>query len=138
MIPGTDAMTEKKEMSLEIEQAEGQDFAIVHLGGSVDIFSFKELHDKIEAWLNLKETPRLLVDLKAVDYMGSSGWSSLMRLSLLMERKGGRLVTFDANEKIRRTLKMLVSDKRILLMAPDFNEAVKMLNIEIPKMNDPA
>jgi anti-anti-sigma factor len=121
------------DQNLEIDDKTNPAYALIHLSGSLDIFSFGEFKKKIEAWVEARMQPRLLVDMEGVTYMGSSGWSALMHLSAIMDHRQGRLVAYGASEKIKRTLKILTSDKRMLAMVDTLAEAEKAVREVPPK-----
>jgi anti-anti-sigma factor len=119
-------------LTLTIDEKPGEGFAVARLQGTVDVFSFKELKDTVNAWMEAKPKPRMLFDMTLVEYVGSSGWSVLFLLSALAINRQGRLVAFGINPKIQHSLDILSSKKRTLLIAKDFDEAVKMLDEEPP------
>jgi anti-anti-sigma factor len=108
-------------------------FGVAKLEGTLDIFSFKELKDTVSAWFENRIQPRLIFDMTRLDYVGSSGWSVLFLLSALATHRRGRVVAFGISPKLLHALDILSSQKRTLLIAGSFEEAIKRLDEELPK-----
>jgi anti-anti-sigma factor len=104
---------------------------LAKLEGALDIFSYGELKKYLEELSADAKDVQVVVDLSAVSYIASSGWSVLLSRRKLMRLAGGNLSVFGLNEDIRRVYDAMRIDKRLPCGA-GVNEALDLLKEDDP------
>lgn len=113
---------EKLEITRKEEPSMGA--TIFKLSGAVDVFSYKELKAAFDDWTKEGGKLTLLVDMAGVSYVGSSGWSVIFLQTSNMEKdQGTGLVLYGMNERVERSLNIIMPRKRHVNVAPDFEGA---------------
>lgn len=78
-------------MPMEVKREKVGDVAVLAISGSVDIYSSPELRGELKATLE-KRTPRVVVDLKGVTFVDSSGLATLIEALQKTNEYQGKLV----------------------------------------------
>jgi anti-sigma B factor antagonist len=97
-------------VNLEIKIDIFDNFALVHIAGEVDLYSSPALRKEI---LNLtkKKIPIILIDLKKVNYMDSSGVATLIEGLQLSNKFDGRFALVGLNPNVREVFELTRLDK---------------------------
>ncbi len=66
------------------------DIALIRLGGFIDSISASEIERVIDELLKTK-CYKIIIDLKDVEYIGSSGWSTFLNKIKFIRENGGDL-----------------------------------------------
>jgi anti-anti-sigma factor len=116
-----------EKLEFQMEDLPSLEAGLFKVSGAVDVFSYKEFKATLDQWY--KDSPRknLLVDMTAVSYVGSSGWSVVFLQSSIHEQAGGMVVLFGMAERVERSLNIIMPRKRHLNVAPDFEGAKALL-----------
>ena len=95
-------------MKIELKKNEqGLDF--VTLQGDLDFHSSPELRAEL-AKLSEKQVSAILVDLKKVNYIDSSGLATFVELFQKMKRYGGKLILFNLSQGVRSVFEIAKLD----------------------------
>jgi anti-sigma B factor antagonist len=95
-------------MSLEIEQRENEGIVILDLKGRITVGSEAgALREKVGA-LNAAGVKSLVLELKSVDYIDSTGLGALVMCATTLRRNGGNIKLVNLN---RRNIELLVMTK---------------------------
>jgi len=95
---------------LELEVFKKNDVAILKISGDVDLYSSPQVRNKILALL-AKTQKNLLVNLKDVSYMDSSGVATLVEALQLTNKRGGKLRLYHLGPAIRDVFELSRLDK---------------------------
>ena len=102
-----------KLFSLEVASHDGRTEAA--LSGEIDLSTVGELQDRLEP--ALQSDPRLLVlDLRQVTFLDSSGLRLILRLHKRQEEQGGRLVLVRGGRRVARVLEITGADSELELV----------------------
>ncbi len=99
---------------------------LVKPSGKLDVFSFVELKTYFEELCAREARPMVVVDLSAVDYIASSGWSVLLSRRQSIRRQGGDLAICGLGVNLKRVYDTMKIDK-MLPLAADTAAAAGML-----------
>lgn len=97
-------MDEESDMTMPLKidaRTEGDDTAVLSLAGEVDVANAGQVRDSA---LKLMSTgiKHLVVDLKATEYMDSTGLGTLVGLLKRMKESGGDVVIAVARPRVKR------------------------------------
>jgi anti-sigma B factor antagonist len=97
-------------VNLEIKIDISDNTALVSISGEVDLYSSPTVRKEI---LNLtkKKIPTILVDLKEVNYMDSSGVATLIEGLQLSNKYDGRFALVGLNPNVREVFELTRLDK---------------------------
>lgn len=99
-----------KLFSVEIVQRDGGIEA--SLSGEIDLSTVEELQERLEP--ALEEDPGLIVlDLRQVSFLDSSGLRLILRLNKRQEERGGRLVLVRGGRRVARVLEITGVDREL-------------------------
>ena len=99
-----------KLFSVDIAQRDGG--IEVALAGEIDLSTVEELQERLET--ALEEDPRLIVlDLRQVSFLDSSGLRVILRLNKRQEEGGGRLVLVRGGRRVARVLEVTGTDRQL-------------------------
>lgn len=99
---------------------------VVTLEGDLDFHASPELRRELAKLLEQK-APRILIDLKQVGYIDSSGLATFVELFQKMKRYGGKLALFGLNPGVRSVFEIAKLDS-IFQLAGDEREALALLS----------
>ena len=95
--------------------------------GKLDVFTFTELKKYFEELCSQAKDVMVVVDLSAVVYIASSGWSVLLSRRQALRRLGGDLSIFGLSSDIKRVYESMKIDK-MLPAGETVADATKLLN----------
>lgn len=88
----------------------------VGLSGEIDLSTVTELEERLKD--SLDENPRLLVlDLREVTFLDSSGLRLLLRLDERQKDAGGRLVLVQGGRRVARVFELTGAGERLEMVA---------------------
>lgn len=99
---------------------------IVTLEGDLDFHTSPELRRELAQLLDRKASG-ILVNLKQVSYIDSSGLATFVELFQKMKRYGGKLVLFHLNPGVRSVFEIAKLDS-IFQLAGDEREALALIS----------
>jgi anti-sigma B factor antagonist len=79
---------------------------ILDVSGDIDLASSPELRKALLRELRELRIPRVVLNLKAVDYVDSSGVASLVEALKASRDQGARLILFGLNSAVREVLQL--------------------------------
>ncbi len=112
-------------MKIDVQQNE-QGVYFLHLQGDLDFHSSPELRAELTKLTEAKAT-KILVDLKKVNYIDSSGLATFVELFQKMKRYGGKLVLFNLSQGVRSVFEISRLDT-IFHLAKTETEALSVIS----------
>ena len=103
-----------------------QSIELVTLQGDLDFHSSPELREELLKLADRKAS-KILVDLKKVDYVDSSGLAAFVELFQQMKRYNGQLVLFNLSDGVRDIFQIAKLDS-IFRLAQSEKEAMSLLS----------
>lgn len=85
---------------MKITLKEDKNVRILEVSGEIDFHSSRELREKCQEILNQK-CEKLLVNMKKVEYIDSSGLATFVEVLQRMKRAGGKLVLMGLAPAVR-------------------------------------
>ena len=111
-------------MKIQIKKSDaGVD--LVELEGELDFHSSPEVRGQL-AKLIERQAPKVLIDLKSVNYIDSSGLATFVELFQKMKRYSGHLVLFNLNQGVRSVFEIAKLDT-IFKLAATQQEALSLI-----------
>ena len=102
-------------MKIQIKKSEaGVD--LVELDGELDFHSSPEVRSELGKLVE-RQAPKVMVDLKSVNYIDSSGLATFVELFQKMKRYSGTLVLFNLNQGVRSVFEIAKLDTIFKLAA---------------------
>ena len=112
-------------MNLKIESKVKDETALINISGEVDMYSSPEFRKAILSLLDQK-IPKIVVDLKNVTYMDSSGVATLIEGLQLCAKYGGKLLLSNLQTNVREVFELTRLDQ-IFKIYDDVNTALANL-----------
>lgn len=81
------------------------DYLILNLAGDLDVYSEEEFRDFIEDELKDKNC-NLVIDIKELDYLDSTGLGMFMKIYKMYEEKGQKVKIINPKENILKLFKI--------------------------------
>lgn len=81
------------------------DYLILNLAGDLDVYSEEEFRDFIEDELKDKNLD-LVIDIKELDYLDSTGLGMFMKIYKMYEEKGQKVKIINPKENILKLFKI--------------------------------
>lgn len=97
-------------MSLQINTEVNGQVALLQIGGEVDMYSSPEARKAIMEVVKQK-IPKLIVDLKEVSYMDSSGVATLIEGLQMCHKYNGNLLIAGLRDNVREVFELTRLDK---------------------------
>lgn len=114
---------------MKIQTENRGDVSILELTGELDYHSSPELREKLTE-LVAKQAPKILVNLKGVDYMDSSGIATFVEAYQKSKRYQGRLVLAELTPTVRGVFEIAKLES-LFEIAPTFEEALERLTVKV-------
>lgn len=112
---------------MKIETRKGaQDAHLVEVHGDLDFHSSPELRGEFTKLAD-QQIPRVLVDLKKVNYIDSSGLATFVELFQKMKRYGGKLALYNLTAGVRSVFEIAKLDT-IFKLADSEKEAATLIS----------
>ena len=112
-------------MNIQIKNS-GQEIETVALQGDLDFHTSQELRTELSK-LSERKAAKVLIDLKKVSYIDSSGLAAFIELFQQMKRYSGKLVLFGLAPEVRGVFEIAHLDS-ILKLAQDEKEALEFVS----------
>jgi anti-sigma B factor antagonist len=112
-------------MELDLRVHHHDDRAVVHVGGEVDLATCPQLRDVLAELVD-GGVYHLLVDLKQVSFLDSSGISALIGVLRRVRERGGSVGLIAPRPQVRRVLE-LTGVATLLAIYPTLDEAVPVV-----------
>ncbi len=110
---------------MKINVKENKEIQVVEVSGEIDFYSSRELRQKFQELLD-KKCSKLLVDLKKVTYVDSSGLATFVEALQRVNRMGGKLVLAGLSASVRGVFEIAKLDS-IFILADSEEGAVAAL-----------
>ena len=111
---------------MKIQQKEKDGVTIFELSGELDFHSSPQFRDKLQETTD-KQAPKLLVNLKKVSYIDSSGLATFVEGLQKIKRYNGKLVLSELTPAVRGVFEIAKLDS-IFTLANTEQEAVSFLS----------
>lgn len=108
---------------MQIQQREG--YLLVRLFGELVMAQSGEIKEQVKAAL-AGENPQIIIDMKDVEFIDSSGLGVLIAWFKAVNQKQGKIVFANISQYVKRIIDLAKLDK-ILLCADSLETAEKML-----------
>ena len=112
-------------MKIQTKQT-GSDGMRIDLQGDVDFHSSPELRTELSKLAD-NQIKNIVVDLKKVNYIDSSGLATFVELFQKMKRSGGKLVLFNLSKGVRSVFEIAKLDT-IFSLAESEQEALSQIS----------
>lgn len=99
---------------MKIHMKEEKEIRILEVSGEIDFHSSQELREKFRQVLE-KNCPKLLVNLKKVTYIDSSGLATFVEALQKMGRTGGKLILAGLTPAVRGVFEIAKLDSIFVL-----------------------
>ncbi len=99
---------------MKINVKENKEVQVLEVSGEIDFYSSRELRQKFQDLLD-KKCSKLLVDLKKVTYVDSSGLATFVEALQRMNRMGGKLVLAGLSASVRGVFEIAKLDSIFVL-----------------------
>lgn len=99
---------------LKINVKDANNIRTLEASGEIDFYTSRELREKFQQALD-KKISKLLVDLKKVTYIDSSGLATFVETLQRMNRTGGRLVLMGLAPAVRSVFEIAKLDSIFVL-----------------------
>jgi len=86
------------------------------LSGEIDLSTVADLEDRLEGYLR-EDPPLVVMDLREVTFLDSSGLRLLLRLDERQRGIGGRLVLVQGGRRVARVLELTGAGERLEMVA---------------------
>ncbi|HEY3373674.1 MAG TPA: STAS domain-containing protein [Candidatus Aquicultor sp.] len=117
-------MQEKKLSDLTVKRAVVNNVHMIIASGECDLFSVPLLKDEMTEVIN-EGHKKLIVDVKSLKYIDSSGLAAILWARHKIEETGGSLVMISNTERLGRMLRPIGN---LLSVTSSIKEALKLLN----------
>ena len=112
-------------MKIQVKSGE-QGAELITLQGDLDFHSATQLRTELIKFAE-RQAQKILVDLKKVTYIDSSGLAAFVELFQSMKRYSGKLVLFNLTQGVRNVFEIAKLDA-IFKLARDEKEALSLLS----------
>ncbi len=92
-------------MGLEIERADTDNACVITVSGEVDLYSSPQLRSEITSAFGLNKS-QVVVDLRNVNYMDSSGVATLIEGLRTSREKNMKLILMAPSTPVRKVLEL--------------------------------
>ena len=110
---------------MKINVKENKEIRILEVSGEIDFYSSRDLRQKFQEVLD-KKASKLLVDLKKVSYIDSSGLATFVEALQRMNQAGGKLVLVGLTAAVRSVFEIAKLDS-IFILADSEERAASVL-----------
>ena len=84
---------------------------VIEVLGDIDLYNVGELKQAIFKLLDSEEVQSLIIDMKGISYMDSSGIGALVASQKKMKTKGGKFALLSIKEDVLNILKLATLDQ---------------------------
>ncbi len=112
-------------MKIQLKKIENT-IELVEMQGDLDFHSSPELRNELLK-LTERKPPQILVDLKKVHYIDSSGLATFVELFQRMKRYGGKLVLFNLAQSVRSVFEIAKLDS-VFPLASSEQDALSLIS----------
>ncbi|MFA6449981.1 MAG: STAS domain-containing protein [bacterium] len=113
-------------MDLKLEIKKEKDYTHIIVHGEVDLYNANELKEKVHMSTDRAISPNLIIDLKDVDYIDSTGLGILIGIKRRTTEKGGVLILVLYSDRINKLFEITGLNK-IFTIARGFDAATALL-----------
>lgn len=110
---------------MKIDQRSKNNIEILELAGELDFHSSPELRDKLQELVK-KQAAKILINLKKVSYIDSSGLATFVETLQKMKRQNGQLILSDLVPAVRSVFEIAKLD-HIFQLSGSEQEALVIL-----------
>ena len=110
---------------MKIQQRKNNEIDIFEVSGEIDFHTSPALRDQLLKVME-KNTKKILVNLKKVNYIDSSGLATFVEALQKLKRTNGRIVLVEMESAVRSVFEIAKLDSVFLLVGSE-QEAVNLL-----------
>ena len=89
-------------MDLKLEVKKETEYTLISIDGEIDLYNARQLKEKVTQAAEHSESPNMIMDLKGVDYIDSTGLGILIGIKRRAAEKGGKLVLVLRSDRINK------------------------------------
>ncbi len=105
--------------NFKVDVRDGDDAVVLDVSGELDLASSPALEQALES-ASVKETPLVIVDLRRLEFMDSTGLSVLVRAHQRAAESGRRFAVVRGPQQVQRLLTLTgVADRLTLADSPE-------------------
>lgn len=93
---------EDQRLLIDVQDDAPHNLVQVQLKGRIDIFTYQSLSQRLALLYENRPGLVMVLDLKQVQFVASSGWATLLTLRSRLSRMGGRVALAGMNEDLDR------------------------------------
>lgn len=112
-------------VKINVKKADA-DASLIEIQGDLDFHSSPDLRKELTKLIDRK-APKVLIDLKKVNYIDSSGLATFVELFQKMKQYNGKLALFDLAPSVRSVFEIAKLDT-IFKLAQSEQEAVSLVS----------
>jgi len=113
-------------MDLRIEIKKDNEYTHIIVHGEIDLYNANELKEKVHLSTDRAASQNLIIDLKDVDYIDSTGLGIMIGIKRRTTENGGKLVLVLYSERINKLFEITGLNK-IFMIARSFDAAAALL-----------
>ena len=110
---------------MKIKVKSNSEMDTVVLQGELDFQTVSDLRNELQK-LSVRKVPKILVDLKDVSYIDSSGLAAFVEFHQQIKKYGGKTAFFNLSEGVRNVFRISKLDS-VFPLAPTEKEALSLL-----------
>jgi len=111
---------------MKLNVKENQEIQVIEVSGEIDFNTSRDLRDKFQEFVE-KKCSKLLVNLKKVSYIDSSGLATFVEALQKMGRMGGKLILVGLTPAVRGVFEIAKLDT-IFTLEDSEERAISSLN----------
>ena len=110
---------------LDLKESEEGGVVYFTLTGTFDLYSAPDLDGKFDAWYQ-KGKKKIILDVKGLEHIDSSGLGSFLKIHTFLEERNGRVCVIGAHGVVARIFELTKIDQRMIVLA-DREQALRVL-----------
>ena len=111
-------------MDLKLEIKKEKDYTHIIVHGEIDLYNANELKEKVNMSTDRAASSNVIIDLKDVEYIDSTGLGILIGIKRRVNEKGGRLILVLYSDRINKLFEITGLNK-IFTISRSFESAVE-------------
>jgi len=111
---------------MKIEQRQKDEIELFELEGELDFYTSPDFRDKLQAMMQ-KQVKKIVINLKKVTYIDSSGLATFVEVLQKMKRYDGKLVLTELAPAVRSVFEIAKLDK-VFSLTESESDALQLLS----------
>jgi len=111
-------------MDLKLEVAKEKNYTLITVHGEIDLYNAKELKERVSVAEVSASSPNLILDIKDVDYIDSTGLGILIGIKRRATERNGKLALVLHSDRINKLFEITGLNK-IFTITKSVEEAIE-------------